>query len=254
MQRVISLKTPIKNPIKDLDALPFPAWHLFPVDKYHDRGRKTLAITTARGCIYKCPHCITWKIHKDVRLKSPKRIVDEMIYVKEHFGHDIFFFHDDQSFADREQLEGFLNELEKRNNNLFWNYETREEVFYNYRDLWGRMKANGLFRIYFGIETINEKRRKLFNRSKYEKEQFEEMLDYLEHKLDIIVYLYFTMGYPAETEESISRTLQYSKYLYPDLCSFVICSLLMPFPGTELYLKMKEKGLSSQKIGDIMVP
>lgn len=237
------IKNTARESIADIDTLPFPAWHLFPVEKYHDKGRKMLAVTTARGCIYKCPHCISWKIHKGVRLKSPKRIVDEMIYVKEHFGHDTFFFHDDQSFSYREQLEGFLNELERRNNALFWSYETREEAFYNYRDLWGRMKDHGLFRIYFGVETIDAEGRKFYTRSKYDKERFEEMLDYLEHKLDIIVGLYFIMGYPAETEENIRRSLQYSKYLYPGLCSLVLCSLLVPFPGTELYLEMKKKNL-----------
>jgi radical SAM superfamily enzyme YgiQ (UPF0313 family) len=244
------IKNTARESIADIDSLPFPAWHLFPVEKYHDKGRKMLAVTTkmlavttARGCIYKCPHCISWKIHKDVRLKSPKRIVDEMIYVKEHFGHDTFFFHDDQSFSDREQLEGFLNELERRSNNLFWSYETREEAFYDYRDLWDRMKDYGLFKIYFGVETIDEEGRKFYNRSKYDKERFENMLDYLEHKLDIIVGLYFIMGYPAETVENIRRSLQYSKSLYPGLCSLVICSLLAPFPGTDLYLEMKEKNL-----------
>jgi anaerobic magnesium-protoporphyrin IX monomethyl ester cyclase len=237
------IKNTARESIADIDALPFPAWHLFPVEKYHDKGLKMLAATTARGCIYKCPHCISWKIHKGVRLKSPKRIVDEMIYVKEHFGHDTFFFHDDQSFTDREQLEGFLNELERRNNNLFWSYETREEIFYSYKDLWDRMKTNGLFKIYFGVETINEEGRNFYNRSKYDKERFEEMLDYLEHKLDIIVGLYFIIGYPAEAEENIRRSLQYSKSLYPSLCSLVICSLLAPFPGTDLYREMKKKGL-----------
>jgi len=237
------IANPNQDPIKNLDDLPFPAWHLFPVEKYHDRGRKTLSITTARGCPYKCPHCITWKVHKGVRIKSPKRIVDEMIYLKENFGHDVFFFHDDQSFTQREQLEGFLDELEKRNNKLFWNYETREEVFYNYKDLWDRMKANGLFKVYFGIDTFSEKNRKLSNRSKCIKKQFIEMLDYLENKLDIIVYLYFTMGYPFENEENINRTIEDSKYFFPNLCSLVICSLLMPFPGTELYQEMKQKDL-----------
>lgn len=229
--------------IKDLDALPFPAWHLFPVEKYHEWGRKKLATTTARGCEYKCPHCITWKIHKDLRLKSPKRIVDEMIYVKEHFGHDTFSLNDDQSFTNREQLEGFLSELERRKTKLFWSYETREEIFYTYKDLWDKMKANGLFKISFGVETLDEQGRQLYKRSKYEKECFEEMLSYLEHKLDILVWLFFIIGYPSETEESIYKTFQYIRYLHPELCSFVVCGLLKPFPGTELYLGMKKKGL-----------
>ena len=166
-----------------------------------------------------------------------------MIYVKEHFGHDTFSLNDDQSFTNREQLEGFLNELERRKTKLYWSYETREEIFYSYKDLWDRMKTNGLFKISFGVETLDEEGRKFYKRSKYEKERFEEMLSYLEHKLDILVWLFFIIGYPSETEESIYKTFQYIKYLHPDLCSFVVCGLLKPFPGTELYMEMKKKGL-----------
>jgi radical SAM superfamily enzyme YgiQ (UPF0313 family) len=237
------LITPDRVQITNLDILPFPAWHLFPVEKYHEWGRKKLATTTSRGCIYKCPHCITWKIHKNIRLRSPKRIVDEMIYVKENFGHDAFFFHDDQSFANREQLECFLNELEKRNTKLYWSYETREDVFCSYKDLWDRMKTNGLFKISFGIEAYDEEGREFYKRSKLQKEIFEEMLRYLEHELDIIVWLYFIIGYPSETKESIQRTFKYIKKLTPGLCSFVICGLLKPFPGTEVYQELKKKSL-----------
>ena len=237
------VKNPNQDPIKNLDDLPLPAWHLFPVEKYTNGGHRLLSTTTSRGCAYKCPHCITWKIHKNVRLRSPKSIVEEMIHVKENFGHNIFFFHDDQSFDNREQLEGFLKELESRDEKLFWSFESREEVLYAYRDLWERMKANGLFKLYFGIDTADEEVRKTYNRSKFDKERFEEMLNYLEHTLDIMVYLYFTMGYPSETEESIHKTIQYAKYLYPDLCSFIIINSLKPFPGTEIYYEMKKNGL-----------
>ena len=66
------IKNTTRESIVDIDALPFPAWHLFPVEKYHEWGRKKLATTTARGCIYKCPHCITWKVHKGLRLQISK--------------------------------------------------------------------------------------------------------------------------------------------------------------------------------------
>ncbi|MBW1839025.1 MAG: cobalamin-dependent protein, partial [Deltaproteobacteria bacterium] len=147
------IRNPDREPIADLDSIPFPAWHLFPVEKYHWVGNKVLAISSSRGCPYRCPYCITWKIHKGVRQRNPVKIVEEMVWVKRNFNHDTFFFQDDASFLVRDQLEDFLNALEKSGEQLYWYYETREDVFLSYRDLWQRMKKNGLFKIVFGLET-----------------------------------------------------------------------------------------------------
>ena len=108
-----AVRNPDRPPIADIDSLPFPAWHLFPVDKYHWVGNRLLAISSSRGCPYHCPYCITWKVHRGVRRRDPAKIVEEMVWAKKNFGHDTFFFQDDASFLVREQIEGFLDELEK---------------------------------------------------------------------------------------------------------------------------------------------
>ncbi|MCA9620910.1 MAG: cobalamin-dependent protein, partial [Myxococcales bacterium] len=50
--------------IADLDALPEPAWDLFPVDAYLDRHQsggvdrgRSMPLLTSRGCPYKCSFC-----------------------------------------------------------------------------------------------------------------------------------------------------------------------------------------------------
>src|SRR3989338_7529789 len=46
--------------IKDLDALPFPAYHLLPdLDLYHNRSRRhpIAPMLTSRGCPYGCSFC-----------------------------------------------------------------------------------------------------------------------------------------------------------------------------------------------------
>jgi hypothetical protein len=47
----------------DLDALPYPAYHLFDVDyistrSYNGRGSRSLHLMTSRGCPFKCNFCI----------------------------------------------------------------------------------------------------------------------------------------------------------------------------------------------------
>jgi radical SAM superfamily enzyme YgiQ (UPF0313 family) len=127
------VRNPDRPPIADIDSIPFPAWHLFPVDKYHWVGNRLLATSSSRGCPYRCPYCITWKMHQGVRRRNPAKIVEEMVWVKKSFNHDTFFFQDDASFLVREQLEGFLDELERCGEKLYWYYETREDVFLSFR-------------------------------------------------------------------------------------------------------------------------
>jgi len=234
---------PKRAPIADLDALPFPAWHLFPVDKYHWVGNRLLAISSSRGCPYHCPYCITWKVHEGVRLRSPKKIVEEMVWVKRNFNHDTFFFQDDASFLKREQMEGFLEELERCGEKLYWYYETREDVFLSFQDLWRRMKKNGLFKIVFGLETPDPVMRELCGKKGFDAGAVEKMMDILERELDIMVSVYLIFGMPEDTEASMDALLRYGKYLYPRFCSFVVGSMAVPFPGTDMYENLKARNM-----------
>jgi len=232
-------------PIPDIDSLPFPAWHLFPVDKYHWVGNKLLGIASARGCPYNCPYCITWKVHDGVRRRDPAKVVEEMVWAKRNFGHDTFFFHDDASFLVRKHLEGFLDALEASGEELYWYYETREDIFLGYRDLWSRMKRNGLFKIVFGLESPDPKQRERFGKQGYDLDAVESMMLELEKELDIMVSVYLIFGDLHDTEESVDAVLAYARHLYPKFCSFVVGSLAVPFPGTDRFAELKEKDLIS---------
>jgi radical SAM superfamily enzyme YgiQ (UPF0313 family) len=237
------ITNPDREPISNLDALPLPAWHLFPVRNYHWAGIPVLATTSVRGCPYRCPYCITWKLHQGVRRRDPAQIVAEMVWAKRNFQHDTFFFHDDASFLIREHLEGFLEALERCGEKLFWYYETREDVFLSYRDLWPRMKKNGLFKIVFGLEHPDPETRALCGKKGFDHNVVIAMLDTLEKQLDIIVSIYLLFNMYGETEDSMTRNLRYGKSLYPDHCSFVVGSTTVPFPGTEMFKEMKQLDL-----------
>jgi radical SAM superfamily enzyme YgiQ (UPF0313 family) len=239
------VRNPDRPPIANIDSIPFPAWHLFPVEKYHWVGNKLLGISSSRGCPYRCPYCITWKVHKGIRHRNPAKIVEEMVWAKKNFDHDTFFFQDDASFLVREQMEGFLAELEKCGERLYWYYETREDVFLGFRDLWPRMKRNGLFKIVFGLESPDPVTRERFGKKGYHRNSVESMLLTLERDLDIMVSVYLLFGVLEDTEESMDAILAYARHLYPDYCSFVVGSMAVPFPGTDKFVELKERDLIS---------
>ncbi|MHA1325504.1 MAG: B12-binding domain-containing radical SAM protein, partial [Candidatus Helarchaeota archaeon] len=74
--------------IEDLDALPFPAWHLFPPPKaylFHARRKTFYPIMTSRGCPYQCNHCTKLVHGFRMRYRSVENVIAEIRYLKEKF-------------------------------------------------------------------------------------------------------------------------------------------------------------------------
>jgi anaerobic magnesium-protoporphyrin IX monomethyl ester cyclase len=105
------------------------------------------------------------------------------------------------------------------------------------------MKENGLFKIVFGLESPDPHLRARFGKQGYDLNSVESMMLTLEKELDIMVSVYLIFGLPEDTEESLEASLKYARHLYPDYCSFVVGSLAVPFPGTEIFNELKEKDL-----------
>jgi anaerobic magnesium-protoporphyrin IX monomethyl ester cyclase len=81
--------TPPRPAIQDLDALPFPARHLLPMETYFAAVKKNpprgeiskpwTAMLTSRGCPYNCVFCsIHTVMGKKWRARSPENVVDEI--------------------------------------------------------------------------------------------------------------------------------------------------------------------------------
>jgi len=87
-----------RQPIADLDRLPFPAYDLLPVEHY-GRGSRNhpdlAAIELSRGCSCSCDFCVLWRqmgrfrgsqVAPCLRTKSPERVVDEIRILAGKFG------------------------------------------------------------------------------------------------------------------------------------------------------------------------
>ena len=67
------VRTADRKLIQDLDELPYPAYNLFPIDKYRLYGKLILPITTSRGCFANCSFCLAPKMAwKKSEVKKPK--------------------------------------------------------------------------------------------------------------------------------------------------------------------------------------
>jgi len=105
-------------------------------------------------------------------------------------------------------MEGFLDALESCGEELYWYYETREDVFLKYRELWPRMRKNGMFKIVFGLETPDPKMRKCCGKEGFDCQAVENMLDTLENEFDIMVSIYLLFGMPGDTVETMEENVK----------------------------------------------
>ena len=92
--------------IEDLDSLPFPAHHLWPLDRLRKYGNVMFPLMTSRGCVFWCEFCSAVRMFgRRFRMRSPKNVVDELEYLHNTYGTDTFTFYDDAFTVDQSRVE-----------------------------------------------------------------------------------------------------------------------------------------------------
>jgi anaerobic magnesium-protoporphyrin IX monomethyl ester cyclase len=86
--------------IRNLDALPFPAWELVDIPRYRkiweDRhGYYSMNMVTTRGCPYHCNWCAKPIWGQRYNLRSPENVAAELKWLKETYHPDHIWFADD---------------------------------------------------------------------------------------------------------------------------------------------------------------
>jgi anaerobic magnesium-protoporphyrin IX monomethyl ester cyclase len=94
------VKTASRPVLKDLDSLPSPAWDLVDMDLYRETWLKnagyfSINMGTTRGCPFKCNWCAKPIYGNRYNSHSPRRVVDEIRFLKEHYNIDHIWFCDD---------------------------------------------------------------------------------------------------------------------------------------------------------------
>jgi len=122
--------------IKNLDKLPFPAYHLLPMDKYKVGKHRFANTITSRGCPFSCIFCSSSELCGRVwRARSPENVVEELKVLKSEY--------------DVSEIE-FLENL-----NLSWSASSRvNTITQRLADI---MKKAGCHTIYLGIESGSQK-------------------------------------------------------------------------------------------------
>jgi len=233
-----------REPIHDLDLLPFPAVDLLPHENYFSQPSiepmpaPGINIVTSRGCPFDCNFCqpISKKLFGlKHRKRSPKNIVDELRILKNKYPIKSFSIVDDLFVMEEDYVKEFCQELIKAKLNLKWRCNSRVNTI-TYEKL-KAMKKSGCISIIFGVESGSQRMLDLMKKNitvKQTKNTFK-----LCKKAKISSMANILLGYPGETKESLEETIELIKEIKPEMLSVNLAS---PMPGTRLYDMVKKEG------------
>ena len=140
----------------NLDQLPYPAFHLLPMDKYYYEfmGGNFTIMESSRGCPYQCNFCYLGMYGTKFRQKSLKHFMDEITYIVEKFNIKNVYFMDLEFGLNREFVLSFCQTLISQKIRINWSCQTR--VTDVDEDVLKWMKKSGCSLIHFGIEAGTE--------------------------------------------------------------------------------------------------
>lgn len=233
--------------IENLDSLPFPARHLFELDKYftksaaHSNFKQTpfTQMITSRGCPFKCSFCALgnhWGSRQ--RLRSAKNVLDEIEYLVKSYGIQEIHFEDDNLTADKKRAIEIFDGLISRKLNISWNVPSGMAVSSLDEELLAKMKVSGCYSVSLAIESGNQMvLARLMNKPVDLKVVPKLVQKIRENGLEARGF--FILGYPGETKKTIKETVDFARSLELDWSFFFIAS---PIPHTKMFKTCVEKG------------
>jgi len=222
--------------IENLDELPYPARHLWPMDQLR-KTEDIIYLIASRGCVYWCSFCATVRMHgRKYRFRSPENVVDELEFMHKTYGVDIFTFCDDAFTVDQARTEKLCKAILDRKLKIQWNCGTRVDMLT--KELLLKMKEAGCISVWFGVESgtqqvLDEMKKGITT------EQTIEVLGWV-RELGLRPVPNVILGFPTETKKSAWKTIHYAERLSPKDVPFY--NIATPFPGTPMYDQVLENG------------
>ena len=263
-----------------LDALPWPLRSAWPEDEVYklnpvghlnwkskwidgaatEKNQYSLTMIGSRGCPYAakaCDYCYAAYLGKAYRLRSPKKIVDEMEYLKKRYGATYIHTLDDLFLTDYRWALELCSELRQRRKDtgfeIMWGCSCRTNIAAD--DVLRARKEGrphmleqayevGLRHVGYGVESASPTILKNIDKSGQTLEKMEIAI--LETKR-VIGYAdcSFMIASPGETADTVRETVDFCKKvgLNPEVFFFTTA-----YPGTTFWGLALEKGLIRKSV------
>ena len=231
----------ISSSERDINDLSLPGWdiifkNMVPSFSFLGTG-PAITINASRGCPYSCFNYCVYPLAqgRKLRLKSPDKLLDEMIYFERTLKVKNFLFRDPVFSINKKHTIDICNRIINSKKKFNICVETHLKNIDD--ELIILFKKTGINLIYVGIESANEEVLSDAKRSSDSNLNQINKIKLLE-KNGIKVKAMYILGLPSDTEDIFLKTLEYAKEICSSYAQF---SVFTPYPGTPIFEKYKNK-------------
>jgi radical SAM superfamily enzyme YgiQ (UPF0313 family) len=230
------------KPIRDLDSIPFPAWDLFPMDRYTtclklwgmEPGDRTFGMITSRGCTDRCSFC--YRMESGIRFRSVENVIEEIGILKEKYGVTGYFMHDELFAASKSRVFEFCDALQELG--IKFSASARVDKFDE--EMARSLQDSGCTFVNIGFESSSQD--VLDRMNKRTTVDMNVRAAEICREIGIGFGLNFLWGLPGDTPESLFHNVAFIKK-YNTYDQLRTIRPATPFPGSPLYYQAIDEGL-----------
>ncbi len=232
------VKTPGRAVMRDLDALPFPAWDLIDIKPYRQmwlkhKGYFSMNMGTTRGCPFKCNWCAKPIYGNRYNSRSPENVVTELRQLYRQYRFDHIWFCDDIFGLKPGWVAAFAHLMEKEDFRFQFKIQSRADLLVQENYVHALARA-GCENVWMGAESGSQKILDAMDKGITIAQVYEATRLLRANGIRPAFFIQF--GYPGETKEDIEKTTGMINELLP---AEIGISVSYPLPGTVFYEKVK---------------
>lgn len=228
--------------IDDVDSIPFPAFHLFPIHYYrllrfvHTTSSDfVMPVLSGRGCTFTCTFC--YRIDEGFRPRSNESIIEEIRFLKSNYGITYVAFSDELLMSSQERTISLCCDFIKAGLNIRWTCNGR--LNYAVPDVLKIMKEAGCVFINYGIEAFDNTVLKNMKKALTTR----QIVSGIEATLNIGISPGFNIifGNIGDTKKTLQKGVDFL-LKYDDSAQLRTIRPVTPYPGSPLFDTAVEMG------------
>jgi anaerobic magnesium-protoporphyrin IX monomethyl ester cyclase len=237
--------------IKDLDSIPFPAYHLMELNKYFglgashgDRHKKHFCpIITSRGCPAKCTFCSAHRVWGNkYRMRSVENVLEEMKLLKDQYGVEEIMFEDDNVTADAKRAKSLFSRMTEEGLNFVWDTPNGAGVWSMDEEMIDLMKKSGCVRLHFPVESGSQNVLSTIIKKPLSLERVKKLVKHCQ-EINLYHSMFLVIGMPGEKLSDMWKSFKFAAECG---CFTPHVSVATPYPGTQLYENCLKNGYFSK--------
>ncbi len=249
----VNLSRPL---IKNLDELPYPAYHLVNMEQYLNPAKieyrsfkpRSLAMITSRGCPYRCCFCsVHLHMGTAFRANSPQYVADHLQFVVDKFRVKNVFFEDDNLTYDMKRMGDICDLIVQRNIRFHWETPNGIRADRVNIELLKKMKRAGCRSVFFGVESGDQVVSDGIIHKDLDLNKVEEVAK-TSKKIGLNSAGFFIIGFPGEKKQNMKATVEFALHLKKDYDFGMHLLVATPLYGTKLYDECQKQGYVKEEL------